>query len=169
MNHGKELEFKHCQWLVGICKCKEVETEAIYICTRNRNCNTTILNLACSVFKIDLVLRITVSLGPTQNKMPWINKETWKATWFDLCDANFYVKLENIYPVLKQKHRNDHFSKIKLAMGYLVFHSVTLWLDLNGLLIIKTEFHKLFFHKLSNKVNSFYKDYMLSKIYGSDQ
>ena len=101
LNHGKELEFKHCQWLVGICKCKEIETEAIYICTRNRNCNTIILNLACSVFKIDLVLRITVSLGPTQNKMPWINKETWKATWFDLCDPNFYVKLENIYPVLK--------------------------------------------------------------------
>ena len=36
---------------------------------------------------------------------------------FDLCDTNFYVKLENIYPVLKQKHQNGNFSQIMLAMG----------------------------------------------------
>ena len=117
MNHGKELEPKQCQWLVSICRCQEVETEAIYICTWNRNCNTTILKLACSVFKIELLLRITVYLDPTQNKMSWINKETWKAFWFDLCDLNIYVKLENIYSVLEQKHWNGYFSQIKLAMG----------------------------------------------------
>ena len=29
LNHGKELESKQCQWLVGLCRCKEFETEAM--------------------------------------------------------------------------------------------------------------------------------------------
>ena len=33
------------------------------------------------------------------------------------CDSNFYLKLENMCPVLKQKHRNGNFPQIKLAMG----------------------------------------------------
>ena len=39
LNHAKEHESKQCQWLVGIFRCKEVETEAIYIRTKSRHCN----------------------------------------------------------------------------------------------------------------------------------
>ena len=48
--------------------------------------------------------------------MPWIKEETWKAFSFDLCDPDFYVKLENVYLVLTQKHENRNFFQIKLAM-----------------------------------------------------
>ena len=60
-----------------IFRCNEVETEAIpiYICPRNRNCNTAILNLACSVFKMDLLLENNCSalLGI---KCPELKQET---------------------------------------------------------------------------------------------
>ena len=51
--------------------------------------------------------------------------------------VQIYVKRENISPVLKQKHQNGNFSEIILAM--LVFHPVTLRIDFNGLLIIRTD------------------------------
>ena len=50
-----------------------------------------------------------------------------------------------------------------------MFHPVTLWFGFNGLLLVRTELDELLFHELSNKLNTFRKDYMLSKICGSDQ
>ena len=102
--------------------------------------------------------------------MPWINKKSWKAFWFGLCDPNLYVKLENIYPALKQKHRNGNFPLIKLAMAIsrVPLWDFVVWLSFNELLIIRTEFDELFFHEFLNKLNIFYKGYMLSKICGSN-
>ena len=59
LNHGKNFEPKASQG-GGICRCNEVETEMIYLCIRKKNCNTTVLNLAYSVFQMNLLLRITV-------------------------------------------------------------------------------------------------------------
>ena len=44
------------------------------------------------------------------------------------------------------------FPKIKLAMDYLLSHSVNLRLDFHGLLIIRTEFDEIFSPELSNKL-----------------
>ena len=39
----------------------------------------------------------------------------------------------------------------------------------NGLIIIRRKFDELYYHERLNKRNTFYKDYMLSKIRESDQ
>ena len=78
--------------------------------------------------------------------------------------------------MIQQKHPNGHFSQIQLAVGYLLVSSGIPFCDFVVynfkaliLIIIRTKFDELYYHKNLNKLNTFYKDYMLPKICESDQ
>ena len=97
---------------------------------------------------------------------------------FDLIwDPNFYVKLKNDSPVLKQKHRRWLFFPNSISNGIIFWYLQAFpfcdFVVYNFkeliLIIIGTKFNELYFHKRLNKLNTFYKDYMLLKICESDQ
>ena len=100
----------------------------IFVYTGNRNCNTTIINMACNIFQMDLLLTVTESCWAILTiKCPESKKHL---NPFNLiCDPNFHVKLENHSPVLKQKHPNGYFfPKFSYQWDYLqAFHFVTSW------------------------------------------
>ena len=96
----------------GICRCHEAE--AIYIRTRNSNCNTTILGLEHlpDGFFVKTITDSCLTL--LQIKSPE-SKKPIKPSNF-ICDPNFYVKLENNSLVLNP---NGYFSQNSVSNGII--------------------------------------------------
>ncbi len=73
--------------------------------------------------------------------------------------------MEDGVPVLKKDHSNGYYSHIQMAMGlsgapfcdFIVY-------KFKGMIIAKTPFNNEYFINLTQKLNSFYKNYMLPKI-----
>ena len=70
-------------------------------------CNITILNLTCSVFHMDMLLRIIIRTYSIQECLELKKYGEHSDLIYYL---NFYVKLENSYLVLRQKYSNGYFS-----------------------------------------------------------
>ena len=80
-------------------------------------------------------------------------------------DPSFYVKYEDGVPVLKKDHPNGYYTQIQMAMAL----SQTTFCDFivytfDGMIIIRTQFDEDYFFSLQQKLNSFYKDFMLPKL-----
>ena len=82
-----------------------------------------------------------------------------------LNDDKFYVGSRDGVPYLKPDHSNGYFSQIQMAMGlsqakfcdFIVY-------TFKGMIIIRTEFEPTYFVELINKLNMFYKTYMLPEL-----
>ena len=83
-------------------------------------------------------------------------------------DPNFYVNLENGKPVLKKSHSTGYYSQIQLAMGLSGFDTCDFVVySFKGLIIVRTEFDVCYFDSLIQKLNSFYKKFMLPRMASS--
>ena len=75
-----------------------------------------------------------------------------------LKDKNFYVELRDGLPHLKEKHSNGYYSQIQMAMGlsqlkccdFIVY-------SFKGMIIIRIPFSEIYFIKLTEKLNHFFK------------
>ena len=77
-------------------------------------------------------------------------------------DPNFYVNLENGEPILKKSHSTGYYSQIQLAMGLSGFETCDFVVyTFKGLVIVRTEFDVSYFDSLIQKLNLFYKKFML--------
>ena len=78
-------------------------------------------------------------------------------------DQSFYVKYEDGVPVLKKDHPNGYYTQIQMAMGLsqITFCDFIVY-TFDG--IIQTQFDEDNFLSLLQKLNSFYKDFMLPKL-----
>ena len=77
-------------------------------------------------------------------------------------DPNFYVNLENGEPILKKSHSAGYYSQIQLAMGLSGFETCDFVVyTFKGLVIVRTEFDVSYFDSLIQKLNLFYKKFML--------
>ena len=79
-----------------------------------------------------------------------------------LKDENFYVKLRDVTPHIKEKHSNGYYSQIKMAMGLsqlnfcdFIVHSF------KGMIIFRIPFSKIYFIKPIEKLNHFLKNFAL--------
>ena len=80
-------------------------------------------------------------------------------------DLNFYVNLENRKPVLKKTRSTGCYSQIQLAIGLSGFDTFDfLVYTIKGLIIMRTEFDVLYFDFFIQKLNLFYKTFLLSRI-----
>ena len=80
-------------------------------------------------------------------------------------DLNFYVNLENRKPVLKKTRSTGYYSQIQLVMGLSGFDTFDfLVYTIKGLIIMRTEFDVLYFDFFIQKLNLFYKTFLLSRI-----
>ena len=81
-------------------------------------------------------------------------------------DQSFYVKYGHGVPILKKNHPNGYYTQIQMAMvvSQITFCDfiVTVY-TFDGMIIIRTQFEDIFF-SLLQKLNSFYKDFMLPKL-----
>ena len=80
-------------------------------------------------------------------------------------DQSFYVKYEDGVPVLKKDHPNGYYTQIQMAMGLsqITFCDFIVY-TFDGMIIIRTQFDEDYFFSLMQKLNSFYKDFMLPKL-----
>ena len=70
--------------------------------------------------------------------------------------------------VQKKAHSTGYYSQIQLAMGYSGFDTCDFVVyTFKGLIIVRTEFDVSYFDSLIQKLNSFYKKIMLSRIVSS--
>lgn len=80
-------------------------------------------------------------------------------------DDKFYVSLVDGKPELKKDHLNGYYSQIQMAMGlsgapfcdFIVY-------TFKGLIITRTPFNNVYFINLIQKLNNFYKKYLLPKV-----
>ena len=80
-------------------------------------------------------------------------------------DPNFYVNLENGKSVLKKSHSTGYYSQIQLAMGLLGFDTCDFVVStFKGLIIVRTKFDASYFDSLIQRLSSFYKNFMLSRM-----
>ena len=75
------------------------------------------------------------------------------------------MKLENGKPVLKKTHSIGYYSKIQQAMGISGFDTYDFVVyTFKCLIIVRNEFNGSYFDSLLQKLNSFYKNFMLPRI-----
>ena len=79
-----------------------------------------------------------------------------------LKDKNFYVELRDGMPHLKEEHSNGYYSQIQMAMGLsqLKFCDFIVY-SFKGMIIIRIPFSEIYFIKLTEKLNHFFKNYAL--------
>ena len=83
-------------------------------------------------------------------------------------DPNVYVNLENVKALLKKPYSTGYYSQIQLAMGLLGFDTCDFIVyTFKGLIIVRTEFDVFYFDSLIQKLNSFYKKFMLPRTFSS--
>ena len=81
---------------------------------------------------------------------------------------NFYVNLENGKPVLKKSHSTRYYSQIQLAIELSGFDTCDfVAYTFEGLIIVRTAFDVSYFDSLIQKLNSFYKKFMLPRMVSS--
>jgi len=80
-------------------------------------------------------------------------------------DPNFYVYLDNGKPTLKKTHSNGYYSQIQLAMGLsgIKFCDFIVY-TYKGIIIARTQFDKIYFDELLEKLTIFYINYILPKL-----
>ena len=80
-------------------------------------------------------------------------------------DQSFYVKYEDRVPVLKCDHPNGYYTQIQMAMGLsqIIFCDFIIY-KFDCMIIIRTQFDEDYFFSVMQKLNSFYKDFMLPKL-----
>ena len=80
-------------------------------------------------------------------------------------DQSFYVKYEDGVPVLKKDHPNGYYTQIQMAMGLsqITFCDFVVY-TFDDMIIIRTQFDEDYFFSLLQKLNSFYKDFMLPRL-----
>ena len=81
-------------------------------------------------------------------------------------DPSFYVKYEDGVPVLKKDHPNGYYTQTQMAMGLsqITFCDFIVY-TFDGMIIIRTQFdEKNFLFSRLQKLNSFYRDFMLPKL-----
>ena len=80
-------------------------------------------------------------------------------------DPNYYVNLENAKPVLKKSRSTGYYSQIQVAMELSGFDTCDFVVyPFKGLIIVRTEFDVSDFHSVIQKLNSFYKIFMLPRM-----
>ena len=80
-------------------------------------------------------------------------------------DPNFYMNLENCKPVLKKSHFTGYYSQIQLAKQLSDFDTCDFVVyTFKALIIVRTEFDVCYFDSLIQKLNSFYKKFMLPRM-----
>ena len=79
-----------------------------------------------------------------------------------LKDKNFYVELRDGMLHLKEEHSNGYYSQIQMAMGLsqLKFCDFIVY-SFKGMIIIRIPFSEIYFIKLTEKLNHFFKNYAL--------
>ena len=80
-------------------------------------------------------------------------------------DQSFNVKYEDGVPVLKKDHPNGYYTQIQMTMGIskIIFFDFIVY-TFDDMIIIRTQFDGDYFFSLLQKLNSFYKDFMLPKL-----
>ena len=79
-----------------------------------------------------------------------------------LKDNNFYVELRDGMPHLKNEHSNGYYCQIQMAMGLsrLKFCDFIMY-SFKGMILIRIPFSEIYFIKLTEKLNHFFKNYAL--------
>ena len=101
--------------------------------------------------------------GLIEIKCPYSKRE-WAPEEM-LQDEKFYVKLFEGKPILKQGHSSGYYTQIQMDMGLcgLKFCDFVVY-TFKGMIISRTLFDEHFFISLVERLNLFYKDYMLPNI-----
>ena len=102
-------------------------------------------------------------IGLIEIKCPYSKRDYYPNDLLN--DDKFYVGSRDGVPYLKPDHSNGYFSQIQMAMGlsqakfcdFIVY-------TFKGMIIIRTEFEPTYFVELINKLNMFYKTYMLPEL-----
>lgn len=84
----------------------------------------------------------------------------------ELCkDSKFYVEMDNDKPRLKRDHSNGYYTQIQMAMGLTgaTFCDFVVY-TFKGLIVVRTDFDETYFKTLLEKLNNFYKHYMLPNL-----
>ena len=79
-----------------------------------------------------------------------------------LKDKKFHVELRDGMPHLKEKHSNGYYSQIQMAMGLsqLKFCDFIVY-SFKGMIIIRIPFSEIYFIKLTEKLNHFFKNFAM--------
>ena len=103
---------------------------------------------------------ITPILGLIEIKRPFSKRNLHPQNM--LKDKNFYVELRDGMPHLKEEHSNGYYSQIQMAMGLsqLKFCDFIVY-SFKGMIIIRICFSEIYFIKLTEKLNHFFKNYAL--------
>ena len=80
-----------------------------------------------------------------------------------LKNKDFYVELRDGMPHLKQEHSNGYYSQMQMAMGLsqLKFCDFIVY-SFKGMILIRIPCSEIYFLKLSEKLNPFFKNCALS-------
>ena len=102
----------------------------------------------------------TPILGLLEIKCPFSKRNLHPQDMFK--DKNFYVELLDGMPHLKKVHSNGYYSQIQMAMGLsqlkfcdFIVHSF------RGMIIICIPFSEIYFIKLNERLNHFFKNALL--------
>ena len=96
-------------------------------------------------------------------EIKWSHKKRHMSAIDLVQDPNFYVNSENGKPILKKSHSTGYYSQIQLAMGLSGFDTCDCVVyTFKGLVIVRTEFDVSYLDSLIQKLNLFYKKFMLS-------
>ena len=79
-----------------------------------------------------------------------------------LRDKKFYVELQDGMPRLKEEHSNGYYSQIQMATGLsqLKFCDFIVY-SFKGMMIIRIPSSEIYFIRLTEKLNHFFKNYAL--------
>ena len=79
-------------------------------------------------------------------------------------DDSFYVSIKDGQPYLKKNHSNGYYTQIQIAMGLcqLMFCDFIVY-SFKGMIAIRVEYDKDYFMAVVQKLNTFFKDCLLSK------
>ena len=85
-------------------------------------------------------------------------------------DKNFYVKLRDGMPHLKEEHSNSYYSQIQMTMGLsqLKFCSFIVY-SFKGMIIILIPFGEIYFIELTKKLNYFFKNFVKVAIFDKNE
>ena len=102
----------------------------------------------------------TPILGLIEIKRPFSKRNRYPQDM--LKDKNFYVELRGGMPHLKEEHSNGYYSQIQMAMGLsqLKFCDFIVY-SFRGMIIICIPFSEIYFIKLTEKLNHFFKNALL--------